>query len=992
MKALDKVHVAALDWPWKAEDHGTHIILVSDTQFVNLAEHPDEAIEKIHPQAPAPISLREHCRQAAARGATKIRVAYDYFFGGSQRSLYPDTDGFQQALKKVHDVAQEYGLGLEPSIISPLELGVGYKAKTGEAGRWMHYREGLRDPQTGAYSVMLWQQTRWCNNKGPMPVKLMGVRAFAFSEQRIPNTPFFAVDPDAMVELPTPEIEAMPGTGVDTGLLAGATAELDAMYQATRVRVYGAGGPAELDRVLVVLLYETVEMDYFSPSSAAFMDELVQQYHDAGITLAGVYSDEMHIQQDWSYHSHFDNGQFTVRYASPGFERAFAERFGAQYRDFAKYMLFFACHQHDFLATHEPKLPSQHVFGSDLAAIQATLKFRRDYYTFLEGTVVDLARRALHKLEALNGHPMDAFYHATWAESPTCDAWAVGGVHNSWSPEEHQRQYEYTPDFIWSNTVQQASAACANYFKWNEFLTGGNNDTAEGGYADRDYFGRALACSLAALNRRPLGSAGMWGMPPAVRDRMIAVSAAFGVGGHPAFHSVADYQTREIEVLFVYPQDLVAVDERFGSWIVQYGYANSITAEKLAEYGTVTEDGQLVVKGRHYRALCVLYEPFPSEELLKLLKAFVQAGGTAIWSSTPPMQARVGELDCRQWMAEIFGAELLPTPDPLGLALPGRQVVFEGKLAAVPMQSVLTDFVTDRFFPVRPSAGSACVARVATGGPEGQHCVGTWKSHGTGQAIYLGFRPRDDQAATTGVEMRTWFEVLYALGCYPSSGAFADQDNPTVISRTTPYLATRFPNGALAISPHYCRHVENWPGGFYRDAEVDQQCLEANPVPSDAIALDAFPIAGQSVTYRGRHAVLWRTDAQGQLIAFAGLGCTGLALASPAWGSRSFVWSDAPVDIGWHPLGAEHATETHEPLLRVWCGGPAKVTIPLAADLTAEAIEVWHSAQEAGVHNPVGYVEGQVPFQLSPHALELEIDEGICRQWLYVARRKTGKN
>ena len=130
---------------------------------------------------------------------------------------------------------------------------------------------------------------------------------------------FLQLIPKQIVELDAPVIEQMPGTGVDAGPLAGGAAELESMFSAVRVRVHGTGGPKGLDRVLVVLLYETVEMDYFSPTAAEFMDTMVQGYHDRGISLAGVYSDEMHIQQDWSYHSHFDNGQFTVRYVSPGF-------------------------------------------------------------------------------------------------------------------------------------------------------------------------------------------------------------------------------------------------------------------------------------------------------------------------------------------------------------------------------------------------------------------------------------------------------------------------------------------------------------------------------------------------------------------------------------------------------------------------------------------------------------------------------------------------
>ena len=175
------------------------------------------------------------------------------------------------------------------------------------------------------------------------------------------------------------------------------------------------------------------------------------------------------------------------------------------------------------------------------------------------------------------------FYHATWAKSPTCDIWSVAGVQKDWSPEEHRQKYEYTPEFLWSNTIQQASAACANYFDWNEFLTGGNNDIPEGGFADRNYYGRAMACSLSALNRQPLASCGMWGMPDPVAERMTAVSQAYGAGGHPIFRSVGAYVARQIDVLFIYPQDLAAVEERFGSWMVQYGYANFITAEKLVD-------------------------------------------------------------------------------------------------------------------------------------------------------------------------------------------------------------------------------------------------------------------------------------------------------------------------------------------------------------------------------------------------------------------------
>ena len=979
-----------MDWPWKSEDPGIHIILVSDEQFINLANHPDEAIEKIFPQDPQPISLREHCRRGAERGATTLRVAYDYFFGGSKRGLYPDTEAFQEALKKVHDVAREFGIGLEPSILSPLELGVGYQAKTGEAGRWMQYREGLRDPQTGEYSVTLWQHQQWCNNKGPTPVKLIGARAFAFREERIPNTCFFAVNPAEIIELPSPGIEEIPGMRADT----------TAHFRAVRVRVSGRGGgglaanlaqevqgnadglsfttsqsagntAGGLNRVLVVMQYKTVEMDYFSPKAEQFLEDLIQQYHGREISLTGVYADETHIQQDWSYHAHHENGQFTLRYVSEGFERAFAAQFGAEYGDFAKYLVYFTCHQHDFASTHEPKLPAQHVFGRQQEDIARTLLFRRNYYQFLEVSVVKLMTAARQKAEALNGRLFDVYYHSTWAESPTCDAYAVDGVHTEWTPAEHRRKYDYTPEFLWSNTIHQASAACANQFAWNDFLTGGNDDTPEGGYADRNYYGRALACSLAALNRSPLASAGMWGMPPAAAQRMSAVSAVFGAGGHPAFRSVQDYAPRQIEALFLYPQDLVAIEERFGSWITQYGYANLITAEKLIEHGQATPDGKMAVKGALYRTLGVLYEPFPSLELLNLLREFVARGGVLIWSGIPPLINRAE-------FSQLLGVDFVQTPDPLGLALPARQVTFAGGLNRVAPMSILTDFVVDRVFPLRPQEGVETSAWLRPGGSTRPLCVGTCKIYPSGgQALTFGFRLRDDQAASTGSEARAWFEVLQAVGTYPG------QDNPTVISRQTPYVAGAFPNGALALAPHFCQHEENWPGGFFRDQAADQRALEETPLPEDWIEVRDFAIAGQVITYRGRHAVAWRMDGE-RLEAFAGVESCAITI-----NGQVYTWAERPVEVGWHPLSAAMNSEDYQGLYRVWCNTEGKISLPL--NLQDENIQVWRGANLSGrgrraVYGRVGFGEAQVAFEMADGCLNLEIDEESAGRWLYVVK------
>lgn len=1010
MSKNHKTKLASMDWPWKAENRAGSIILVSDDQFTNLAQKPDEAVEKPAPWFEKPVSLGDYCRDLAESGATKIHIAFDYFFGGSGRSLYPDTVEFQENLKRIHDVAAQYDLGIEPSILSPLELGVGYREKTGECGRWMQYAEGMRDPQTGKYSVMVWKHRQWVNNKGPTPVELVHVRAFAFREKIVPDTQFFSVDRKEIIELPEPMIEEYPGTRPIHYGAPEVGENPERQFQANRVRIYGEGqidkvaNIEDYERVLVVLIYNTLEMDYFSTRAEPFVLDLVQSYHDRGMTLAGVYSDEMHIQQDWIYHHHMDYGQFTLRYVSPGFERAFAAEFGEQYADFAPWLVYFTCHQHHFLATHEPNLPNQHVFGPSPQEIASTQLLRRNYYHFLENRVIDLMLMGFNKLEALQGTSLDAFYHATWAESPTCDLWSVGGVQKDWTPEEHRRKYEYTPEFTWSNTIQQAAAACANYFAWNEFLTGGNNDIPEGGYADRNYYGRAMAASLAALNRQPLASCGMWGMPAPVAERMHAVSEVYGVGGHPIFRSVEDYTARQVEVLFLYPQDLVAVEERFGSWMVQYGYANYITAEKLLQYGEI-DRGWLAVKGSHYRAICVLFEPFPSRQLMSFIMKFAESGGIVVWSGIPPKLFQNGELIDSEVIRQAFGVEIDYSNDPYGYSVPGRSIFFNGSLDQVSEMPVLTDFVVDRVHPVTPVEDCEAVAWYRPGGNTPERCVGVLKRFPSGgQSLYLGFRPRDDQSASTGNEQRTWFEILERIGAYPGSersaqeGVATQNDNPVVISRKSDFLASAFSNGARAVSRHFRLHEENWQGGFFRDAEQDKKALSGIPLNTQSIELTEFRMTGQTISYKGEHCLAWRLGEDGHLLAFAGLACEAIVI-----NGIEYRWSTSPVHIAWHPMSPGMQVEGYKPLYRVWLGSvtdsPQELQVRIPLNLDAEQnLEMWAGASLPLLRQPrgrlrssglmVGYGDRQIPFNLERGSLVLDLKEDFEEHWLYLVERK----
>jgi hypothetical protein len=342
----------------------------------------------------------------------------------------------------------------------------------------VQYGEGLRDPVTGRFEVQLWEHRLWTNTKGSIEVRRGPIRLFAFRGRRIGGTAFYVVDPAEIVELQEP-----PVVEEWEGALAGDGKN----FVARRLTVRGRGdlqaGP--LNRVLVVVSYATPEIDYFSPKALPFLRDLLGRYHQAGIPLVGLYADEMHIQQDWVYHGHHGEGQFTLRYRTPHLARALAERYGAELGDFEKYLVYFCYRQHGFLATLEAGAPARHVLGESPDDIQRTALLRRRYYDLLRRTVVGLFAQATQHAEQLYGHELEARAHAIWAQSPTIDAWDTG------VSARPPRQYEDTPDDIWGNTIQQAAAACDDYFRWNDFLTGGGNDHAEGGWPARAWPGHS---------------------------------------------------------------------------------------------------------------------------------------------------------------------------------------------------------------------------------------------------------------------------------------------------------------------------------------------------------------------------------------------------------------------------------------------------------------------------------------------------------------------
>ncbi len=919
--------VVAFPGPWQFHRPRGSIILVADQQLDDLTD-PDREVDLSLSATPHRTTLRRLCQEQKARGARTIILAFDEFWsqyragqGGKPRRYTPDTEDSLQRVARIGAVLKEYGLGLELSLLSPLEIGAGYVRQTGESGRWVQFREGWRDPRSGHYSVSLWEQLKWTNNKGTIEVRREGVRVFAFRERRLGGTALYAVDPRDLVELPTaPELD--PAAALDNG-------------KQRRLTLRGSGdtGLGPLDRVLVVVRYAVPEMDYFSPRALPFLEDLVRRHHEAGIPLHGLYADEMHIQQDWGYHDHHEEGQFALRYLTPNLARAFAGRYGAEFADLERYLVYFAAGQHGFLPDLQSRLPAQHVLGTGPDDVHRTYLLRRRYYQLLHETVVELFAGAKRAAEQRYGHELEARAHATWAQSPTIDLWHTG------SQPRAPRQYEYTPDFVWSNTVQQAASACSDYFKWNEFLTGGGNDHAEGGWSDRNYYGLALACSTGSLNRVPNAYAAAWGMPGPALHRHRALENAFGCSPDPSFAAITDHAHREVPVLMLYPSSLVACDERFGSWMVQYGYANYVSPEKLLEHGRVLPDGVLDLAGRRYGTVAVLFEPLPPAPLLPLLESLVAAGGRLVWSGPPPRLDLAGEPVLARWQRLCGIAALRAAHE--GFTAPGNSVAFAAALAAVPAQAILTAFPVDQLWPVDPDpeARTQPVARCA-----GQ-IVGTHRTHPSGGSVtFLGFRPRDDQSASLGAETATWFDILRALRAYPSD------DDPSVVSRLSPYLATRFPNGALAIAAHYRSHVESWPGGFHRDETRDAEILKSNPLPPDRLELAAFRLAGHRVDYRGTLIVAFRLDEQRRLVAFAGHDADRIRIDD-----HDHAFADRPLAfVAWSPVSADRRVPGGA-VLELWVHGTARLRIPLA-DIPAPAPPRLHAA-------------GPIPGSIQPNPL-----------------------
>jgi len=149
--------MAAYPGPWAFALPKQSIIFTTDLQLETLPTEPDKVLD-LSLRKKCVDSLRQLCEEARRSGARTLVVAFvgsfqQYRDGQSEpRHLMPDTDAYIDKIARISKVADQYGLEMELSLLSPLEIGRGYRQATGESGAWMHYRKGLRDPVDGSFT------------------------------------------------------------------------------------------------------------------------------------------------------------------------------------------------------------------------------------------------------------------------------------------------------------------------------------------------------------------------------------------------------------------------------------------------------------------------------------------------------------------------------------------------------------------------------------------------------------------------------------------------------------------------------------------------------------------------------------------------------------------------------------------------------------------------------------------------------------------------
>lgn len=155
------------------------LILTDEKQLERIAYAPDEPLfddedrgfsGERHGLYPKGTTLDSFMADAAQRGCTRVEVSYDFFFGGTTRTSYPDSEITVKAYQVICEKARAHGMTFGASLISPLDLGGGYVKTHENTGRTWQMAEA--DLQDGHFSLEMREQMQWYNNKGPIALRL----------------------------------------------------------------------------------------------------------------------------------------------------------------------------------------------------------------------------------------------------------------------------------------------------------------------------------------------------------------------------------------------------------------------------------------------------------------------------------------------------------------------------------------------------------------------------------------------------------------------------------------------------------------------------------------------------------------------------------------------------------------------------------------------------------------------------------------------------
>lgn len=831
------------------------LVLTDDDQLRTFAHTPDVPFSpKVTNTAMPVISLREALENASRGHSEILTFFHDHFFGGGQRTLHLTHPEFVECTRLLSEHAAEYGMGIGASVTNPLDLGRTFKDDMGTGGQHRFFADGLRH-EDGSFSFLAPMPAAWCNNKGLIYPAYDHARLFAYTVQD-DGSPYLVIDPDLIHEIDpadyTVEVSEEPYDRAENF--------------GNRHMVITGKTALPGNRVFSVLYMNTPEMDYFHPGVTEYVHGVIDMYREQGVEFLELYSDEMHIQFDWNF-AHFGPREMPTRYMTENFQRRLA-REDPLFADFDIALIYMG---YDMPADREAleRPHMQHVIGRSPEALFRTFRLRRTYFEMLQDQVVGIccdARDYIRSTYVKNaGADPLCLGHATWQESPTCDKYidlpGAKGMFNN-AMKAGACTYDYTPDYVYSSTIREAISGCYDYFKWNDYFSYGGNDFCECSWFDRNYYGGAMAASLGALNRNEVGSWGSWGFPNEVRRRFDSVDIAFGTHRNVSASIVSWGRPRIVDVLMLYPKDLTACEERFGSWMVQYGYCNYCPADRMLRLGKI-ENGELVLGLGRYRTIVAAFEPFYNETLLERLEEFAEQGGNVIWMSAPPCDetGRVPERFLR-----AFGLE---TATPLTEGKSAYQVRFEGDFASLAPMKVLTDMLVDRIYPITTGSLSTPIAFAQTG--TGNMRIGAMSPVGDGKMIYIGCRLRDDQSGDSGDAPSTLFDFLKRAGAY---GGPLCKDNTETISRHSSYFCTKFANGTISVANHFRGMKEYWAEGFHRDENRDAMDLSGYPYMAPVL-IDFMDkdIEGHMISYRGEGVLQYRLDGEGRLVGYHGDGC-----------------------------------------------------------------------------------------------------------------------